>query len=77
MIEVFKTDVRAHAHATMLVEQIQEANGAYIANFDLQDCDHILRVKCLAGQVNSDKLVNLLKEFGFHAEVLSDNVLPL
>ena len=77
MIEVFKTDVRAPAHAAMLVEQIREADGEYIANFDLQDCDNILRVKCLAGDINSDKLVNLLKEFGFHAEVLPDSALPL
>jgi hypothetical protein len=72
MIEVFKTNVRARSHAKMLVSQIQKAFNGYEANFDLDDCDNILRIKCETGMVQSPGLIALLKDFGFHAEVLDD-----
>jgi hypothetical protein len=74
MIEVFKTDVKDYDHANMLVHQIHTAFSDYSANFDLQDCDNILRVKSTSSEsIESECLINLLKNFGFHAEVLPDN----
>ncbi len=72
MVEVFKTDVRDRRHAYQLVEQIHETFGDYTANFDLHDCDRILRVKCTTGFVQASQLVELLKDYGCHAEVLPD-----
>ena len=76
MVEVFKTNVIDRGHATMLVDQIHKIFPDYKANFDLEDCDNILRVKCLNGLVESPSLINLLIDFGFKAEVLPDD-LPL
>jgi hypothetical protein len=73
MIEVFKTDVDDSKYADILVEHIQRIFEDYEANFDLQDCDKILRVKNVFGFVNSDRLIKMLKGFGFHAEVLPDD----
>jgi hypothetical protein len=73
MIEVFKTDVDDSKYADILVEHIQRIFQGYEANFDLQDCDKILRVKNVCGMVNSDRLIQVLNKFGFHAEVLQDN----
>jgi uncharacterized protein YpbB len=70
MIEVFKTNVKDRDHANMLVDQIHKTFGDYKANFDLEDCDKILRVKCTTGSVQSISLINLLKGHGFMAEVL-------
>lgn len=56
----------------MLIEQIEKTFCNYVANFDLEDCDNILRVKSKTGTIQSSCLVDLLKEFGFHAEVLPD-----
>ncbi len=72
MIEVFKTNVRNRSHAKMLVSQIQTAFGNYEANFDLDDCDNILRVQCNTGAVQSHSLIVFLKNFGCNAEVLND-----
>ena len=73
MIEVFKTDVDDSKYADILVEHIQRIFQGYEVNFDLQDCDKILRVKNVCGMVNSDRLIQVLSKFGFHAEVLQDN----
>lgn len=74
MVEVFKTDVKAYAHARMLIREIQEAFAGYSANFDLQDCDNILRITSQRKMISSSCLISFLKEYGFHAEVLTDEI---
>ena len=71
MIEVFKTNVNQETHARMLVHQIGMILG-YEATFDLSDCDRILRVQGKEECVSAPSLINLLKDFGFHAEVLPE-----
>lgn len=75
MVEVFKTDVQEQDQAAMLLDQIHQFFKEYRANFDLEDCDHILRVECASGVINNDFLINLLKDFGFYAEALPDEEL--
>jgi hypothetical protein len=71
-VEVFKTDVADQYHAQMLVDRIHESFINYKANFDLEDCDKILRVKCAGEFVEPTCLIKLLNELGFNAEILPD-----
>ncbi|SRR6266480_3167019 len=73
MVEVFKTNVTDRLHAAMLIEQIHKTFVGYTANFDLEDCDRILRVKCTKGFIESSPIIDLLNYFGFTAEVLPDD----
>jgi len=70
MVEVFKTNVNERDHANMLIDLIHKTFINYKANFDLHDCDNILRVECRTGLIPPALLIDLLKEFGFQAEVL-------
>jgi hypothetical protein len=72
MVEVFKTNVSNPKQAKMLLDQIHKVFNSYTANFDLEDCDKILRVKSGWGFIEHARLIALLKTFGFHAEVLPD-----
>lgn len=72
MIEVFKTNVECPDQAMMLLNQIHKNFADYKANFDLHDCDNILRVKTATESIQSESLISFLKDFGFHAEVLPD-----
>ncbi len=72
MIEVFKTNVNDPPHARLLVTQINRTFADYTANFDLDDCDNILRVKNDKGGIQADLILGLLKDFGFSGEILSD-----
>ncbi|MCU0353301.1 MAG: hypothetical protein MUD08_06105 [Cytophagales bacterium] len=72
MVEVFKTNVTDHFKANQLLERIHQTGLNYHANFDLDDCDRILRVKCPTGLVEASLLIELLREQGYHAEVLPD-----
>lgn len=74
MVEVFKTNVYEQRHAMMLLDRIHAAFSHYAANFDLEDCDRILRVKCATGLIPPQGLIALLKDHGFEASVLPDEV---
>ena len=73
MVEVFKTDVNDHDHARMLVDRIHKAFKHCRANFDLEDCDKILRVKGITGEEETWQIVALVKGFGWHVEILPDD----
>jgi len=73
MIEVFKTDVNEKDHAIMLVDRIHKAFSHCRANFDLEDCDRILRVQGITGEEETWQIVSLVKSFGWHVEILPDD----
>ena len=73
MVEVFKTNVEDQTQAKILVDQIHDTFSNYKANFDLDDCDNILRVASNQEFICATCLINLLQNFGFYAEVLPDD----
>jgi hypothetical protein len=77
-VEVFKTNVADPEQAKWLVEQIEINFANCKVNFDLDDCDRILRV-AFEGKIQSDPiaiglLIDLLQNAGCTAEVLPDTV---
>lgn len=76
MIEVFKTNVEGSNEAAWLIGQMREIFSDYIINFDLEDCDRIMRVKCDKGTIDSETVIALLNTSGFAAEVLGDEIVP-
>jgi len=75
MIEVFKTDVKDPEDANKLIFEIDANFAGCVANFDLTDCDRILRIKHQT-TIDPAAFIELLDRFGYQAEVLSDD-LPL
>lgn len=74
MVEVFKTNVNEPRHAEMLISRIHKTFMRYRANFDLHDCDNILRVMCTEGSVEAERLISFVRDLGFTAEVLPDTI---
>lgn len=72
MVEVFRTNVTEKEQAELLIDKIQRAFADHKANFDLGDCDRILRVISSGGIVRSDFVIRILSDHGFLAEVLPD-----
>lgn len=73
MIEVFKTDVDNRDLARLLVNKIHEYFDHCHANFDLDDCDRILRVKGIQSEAEVYEIMGLVKNFGFQAHILPDD----
>jgi hypothetical protein len=74
MVEVFKTNVNDPAHAKRLIDEIHKTFPDYMANFDLEDCDRILRIKTSSGTVQVSRLIDMLRHFGYQAEILPDEI---
>ena len=74
MVEVFKTNVQHKELADQLVSVLQGRIDFCKINFDLEDCDRILRVANQAGTVLAEDVIYFLRGFDFHAEVLPDDV---
>ncbi|WP_151999279.1 MULTISPECIES: hypothetical protein [unclassified Imperialibacter] len=77
MVEVFKTTVDNHVQAFRLLEAIHRAFPGFSANFDLGDCDRILRVESHGSQVNVCAVIHLIISHGCFAEVLNDELKPV
>lgn len=74
-IEVFKTNVETHEQAARLVDLIHQQFPQYTANFDLSDCDRILRIKSV-DSIRERSIADFLQQNGFDAAVLADEVPP-
>ncbi|MEP7251822.1 MAG: hypothetical protein ABI683_05560 [Ginsengibacter sp.] len=72
MIEVFKTNVKELSQASVLLDHIHTLSEDVEANFDLEDCDNILRIKSHSGRIQPLQFIRLLNDFGYNAEVLPD-----
>ena len=70
MIEVFKTNINCPDKALQLVEQIHNNFTGYKANFDLEDCDRILRIVSNNGSIIAKCFIDWLKDYGCNAEIL-------
>jgi hypothetical protein len=68
MVEVFKTNVQKKAQSKMLLCILSEAFPSFKINFDLSDCDKVLRVE--GDNMEALRIMILVKKHGFTCELL-------
>jgi hypothetical protein len=68
MVEVFKTSVRKKYEARLMLTLLSEKFPHFKINFDLDDCDKILRVEGI--KIKPDQIIRSLKVNGYHCEIL-------
>lgn len=68
MIEVFKTNVEEITQAKKIIDLLRERFPGNKINFDLHDCDKILRVE--GKSFCSETIITLITEIGFSCDVL-------
>ncbi len=68
MVEAFKTNVQKKAQSKMLLSILSEAFPSFKINFDLSDCDKVLRVE--GDNMEALPIMILVKEYGFTSEIL-------
>jgi hypothetical protein len=69
MVEVFKTNVYGVRRSKILTAKLQEHFPACRINFDLEDCDKILRLE--GAGCCPVRVIELLKHNGYHCELLT------
>lgn len=74
MVEVYKTNVTNQKQANKIIRKLNEKFPDYKINFDLEDCDNILRVESLHAEFETKNIIQLIRSFGFNIEPLTDDV---
>lgn len=69
MIEVFKTNVQEAAESQRVIGRLLAHFPSSRINFDLSDCDRILRID--ADAICIETVIRLVAAAGYHCEVLT------
>jgi len=68
MVEVFKTDVYEQEISLAIVQTLLQHFPGNEINFDLEDCDRILRIE--GENILCERIKDVLHEAGYQCEVL-------
>ncbi|MDH7461843.1 hypothetical protein QEG73_11165 [Chitinophagaceae bacterium 26-R-25] len=68
MIEVFKTNVKRRKESEILLLLLSRTFPSFKINFDLDDCDKILRIQ--GNEVHPVQVVELVEKNGYQCEIL-------
>ncbi len=68
MVEVFKTNVKSTREAKVVIQKIASEFPLYKINFDLTDCDRILRVQ--GNTILENKIISIVTSLNHHCEIL-------
>ncbi len=68
VVEVFKTSVKRKEDAARITRLLNEYFPHHAINFDLEDCDKILRVEGM--DLNHTFIKNAVGQLGFSCEIL-------
>jgi hypothetical protein len=72
MVEIFKTNVTNKRVASSLLKSLHQQLPACRFNFDLDDCDRILRAEseCLVAEIT--KIIQIVKEQNIEIRLFED-----
>lgn len=70
LVEVFKTDVHEACASQLIVQKLCAVFPASSVNFDLEDCDRILRIE--AASICNHTIIAQLNALGYFCEVLPE-----
>lgn len=69
VVEIFATNVQEISEATQLVKFLHKIFPDYLINFDLDDCDKILRVE--SDEIDTKEIIKLLNSKDIRCERLN------
>ncbi|MFD2098999.1 methyltransferase type 11 [Flagellimonas iocasae] len=72
MVEIFQTNLTNGRAAQKLLEQLSHLFPEYRMNFDLEDCDNILRVESVKHSVEVIPIIEAVQGYGHYIAVLPD-----
>ena len=72
MVQVFKTDVQDQLSAAYIILFLRQAFAHCRINFDLDDCDKILRIENEQGAIEEGEVQLLVAGCGYYCEPLED-----
>lgn len=74
MIEIYKTNIIKIDQAKQVYNHLIESFANYKIDFDLEDCDRILRIDTFEEELNQEAILKIVFDLGFYIEVLADEI---
>ncbi len=71
-VEIFKTDVSSKLIGEIIISKLNKSFPDYIMNFDLDDCDKILRVESTNESIDIHKILGLLEANKINIELITE-----
>lgn len=71
-VEIFKTDVSSKLISEIIISKLNKSFPDYIMNFDLDDCDKILRVESTNESIDIHKILGLLEANKINIELITE-----
>jgi hypothetical protein len=72
MVEIFKTNVNNKKLAKKVLKTLHAHLPAYCFNFDLDDCDRILRAQSPGIPVEITRIIQIVREHQIRISLLGD-----
>lgn len=69
-VEVFKTNVLNKRAAKSILEEIGVHQPGYKCNFDLEDCDKVLRIENAGGNIDAQLIFEILEKNNCEGSIL-------
>lgn len=69
-VEVFKTNVAHKRAAKTILAEIGTHQPGYKCNFDLDDCDKVLRIENKNGMIDAKLIFYILKKNNYKGSIL-------
>lgn len=70
IVEVFKTNIKSLDTSQFIIEKLKDLLPDAKINFDLEDCDCILRVETVCSEIDVNEIMHFIRELNFEIEVL-------
>ncbi|MEC3965880.1 hypothetical protein [Flagellimonas halotolerans] len=74
IVEVFCTSVTTIEKAEFLLGKLQKEFPSCEINFDLEDCDNILRVATAGSTMDTAPIIKLVKKYQEDIQILPDEI---
>lgn len=74
MVEVFITNITKERNAAYILDLLERKHPLLSINFDLEDCDHILRVEASEAFIPVADILDEVRKQGFEIMILPDEV---
>ena len=72
MVEIFKTNVKSKKLANRVLKALRSDVPACNFNFDLEDCDRILRAQCDCIHIEIMKIIQIVKDHSIEVSLLEE-----
>jgi hypothetical protein len=72
IVEIFKTDVTDNQKSSILIGMLQERFPSYIINFDLDDCDNILRIESHFEDIDIPSVIEFISNLNTQITLIED-----